>query len=154
MSQIRFTLQHNAISSTLKVGSLNALLPQLSRQQWPSASAWTSGERVNRVIFEYQLHTRTNQKFKVPALTLSLSLSQLGFAPQLDYTASDTIIMAAVLIALPSGSSALLVGESHIHVWHPHNLGTLWSTGLNNTFLSYLFRSFGFHPPYPMNFKF
>ena len=68
---------------------------------------------MNRVIFEYQLHTRTNQKFKVPA---ALTLSQLGFAPQLDYTASDTIIMAAVLIALPSGSSALLVGESHIHV--------------------------------------
>ena len=59
---------------------------------------------MNRVIFEYQLHTRTNQKFKVPALTLSLS--QLGFAPQLDYTASDTIIMAAVLIALPSGSDS------------------------------------------------
>ena len=50
---------------------------------------------MNRGIFEYQLHTRTKY-FKVPALS-----HPLRFA-----SGSDTIIMAAVLIALPSGSDS------------------------------------------------
>ena len=137
MSQIRFTLQHNDISSTLKVGSLNSLLPQLSRQQWPSA--WTSGERVNRVIFEYQLHTRTNQKFKVPAaLTLSLSLTHTARIRPAAWLHREWHDNYGCSINCASIRQWFSLGAPICDIWHPQ------TSGLCDYFTNFIFCQFGY----------
>ena len=82
----------------LKVASSNALLPQLSRQQWPSSVGRLNREGYIWISITHTYHPNILSWFP-------LSPSRLGIAQPT--WLSDTIIVAAVLIALPSGTRIL-----------------------------------------------